>query len=62
MNKSIPICSEFKKKTAILNRKGVYVQIGERKTGKTREKWVKRGKEGAERGHRGHGGSGTRLR
>ena len=37
MNKSIPICSEFKKKTAILNRKGVYVQIGERKTGEMRE-------------------------
>ena len=36
MNKSIPICSEFKNNTAILNRKGVYVQIEERKTGEIR--------------------------
>ena len=50
MNKSISFCSEFKNKTAILNKKGVYVQIGERKTGEMRET---RGIEGAERGHRG---------
>ena len=47
MNKSIPICSEFKKKTSILNRKGVYVQIRGRKT---REKWVKKRVSGANAG------------
>jgi hypothetical protein len=73
MNKSIPICSEFKNKTAILNKKGVYVQIGKEDGGDEGEKGnegdrVLKGGIGARRrreiraprGGNGADGSGTR--
>ena len=53
MNKSIPICSEFKNKTEILNKKGVYVQIGKEDGGDEGDKGDK-GDRGRLKGSPGH--------
>lgn len=47
MNKSIPICSEFKNKTAILNKKGIYVQFGKEDGGDEGDKGDRGRRKGA---------------